>query len=61
MIVKCQKCNRYFDDEFRTTICPHNAFSANDGNNNFEVHQFDMIDEGLSDHIMLVTDLRLKK
>ena len=38
MIVKCQKCNRYFDDEFRTTICPHNAFSANDGNNNFEVH-----------------------
>ncbi len=29
--------------------------------NNFEVHQFDMIDEGLSDHIMLVTDLRLKK
>ncbi len=28
---------------------------------NFIVHQFDMVDEGLSDHIMLVTDLRLKK
>ncbi|MFL9482016.1 endonuclease/exonuclease/phosphatase family protein [Chitinophagaceae bacterium LWZ2-11] len=29
--------------------------------NNFEVKQFDMVDEGLSDHIMLVCDLRLKK
>lgn len=28
---------------------------------NFEVHQFDMVDEGLSDHIMLVTDLDFKK
>lgn len=27
----------------------------------FEVKQFDMVDEGLSDHIMLVTDLLLKK
>jgi endonuclease/exonuclease/phosphatase family metal-dependent hydrolase len=27
----------------------------------FEVKQFDMIDEDLSDHIMLVTDLILKK
>lgn len=29
--------------------------------NNFEIKQFDMVDEGLSDHIMLVTDLVLKK
>lgn len=28
--------------------------------NSFEVLQFDMVDEGLSDHIMLVTDLKLK-
>jgi endonuclease/exonuclease/phosphatase family metal-dependent hydrolase len=27
----------------------------------FEVKQFDMVDEDLSDHIMLVTDLVLKK
>lgn len=29
--------------------------------NNFEIKQFDMVDEGLSDHIMLVSDLVLKK
>ncbi|HEX3025224.1 MAG TPA: endonuclease/exonuclease/phosphatase family protein [Chitinophagaceae bacterium] len=29
--------------------------------NNFNIRQFDMVDEGLSDHIMLVTDLSLKK
>lgn len=28
---------------------------------NFEVKQFDMVDEDLSDHIMLVSDLLLKK
>lgn len=28
---------------------------------NFDVKQFDMVDENLSDHIMLVTDLLLKK
>lgn len=27
----------------------------------FQVHQFDMVDEDLSDHIMLVSDLSLKK
>jgi endonuclease/exonuclease/phosphatase family metal-dependent hydrolase len=27
----------------------------------FEVKQFDMVDEALSDHIMLVADIRLKK
>jgi len=33
-------------------ILPHSSF---------EVKMFDMIDEGLSDHIMLVADLQLKK
>jgi endonuclease/exonuclease/phosphatase family metal-dependent hydrolase len=28
--------------------------------NGFNIHQFDMIDEGLSDHLMLVADLGLK-
>lgn len=38
MIVKCDVCYRYFDDEFRMTICPHDTFAANDGNNNFAHH-----------------------
>lgn len=29
--------------------------------NHFIIHQFDMVDEDLSDHIMLVTDVSLKK
>jgi endonuclease/exonuclease/phosphatase family metal-dependent hydrolase len=29
--------------------------------NNFTIKQFDLVDEDLSDHIMLVTDLRVKK
>lgn len=36
MIIKCLECNKYFDDEFRTTSCPHDTFSANDGKNNFK-------------------------
>ena len=28
--------------------------------NNFSIHQFDLVDEDLSDHLMLVTDLSLK-
>lgn len=35
MIVECKKCLRAYDDEFRWTICPHETFAANDGNNNF--------------------------
>ena len=38
MIVRCEQCLWYFDDEFRSTLCPHAAFPANDGQNNFEVH-----------------------
>lgn len=29
--------------------------------NNFTIKQFDMVDEDLSDHVMLITDLRVKK
>lgn len=38
MIVKCLDCNAYFDDEFRSYVCPHDTFAANDGNNNFAYH-----------------------
>jgi hypothetical protein len=38
MIVQCPDCKRRFDDEFRTTICPHETFAANDGLNNFAHH-----------------------
>lgn len=38
MIIQCVKCNARFDDEFRTTICPHETFAANDGKNNFSHH-----------------------
>lgn len=40
MIVKCKKCQMYFDDEFRLTVCPHRTFMANDGRNNFEHHPY---------------------
>jgi len=29
--------------------------------NHFNIMQFDMVDEDLSDHILLVTDVQLKK
>jgi hypothetical protein len=39
MIVDCvYGCGARFDDEFRTTICPHETFAANDGRNNFRHH-----------------------
>jgi len=38
MIVKCDNCTLYYDDEFRTTICPHETFMANDGKNNFKYY-----------------------
>lgn len=49
MIVQCARkdgCGRFFDDEFRTTICLHEAFPANDGKNNFTTHD----DAYLSDY-----------
>lgn len=38
MIITCRTCAARFDDEFRSTICPHNTFAANDGENNFAHH-----------------------
>lgn len=35
MIMQCPKCGLAFDDEFRTTLCPHGTFAVNDGANNF--------------------------
>lgn len=31
----CTVCWAEYDDEFRTTLCPHDDFPANDGANNF--------------------------
>lgn len=36
MIIKCEECNKYYDDKFRDTSCPHVTFLANDGHNNFK-------------------------
>lgn len=36
MILQCDACQRWYDDEFRRTYCPHTTFPANDGNNNFQ-------------------------
>jgi hypothetical protein len=36
MIIQCDKCQKYYDDEFRDTSCPHDTFLANDGQNNFK-------------------------
>jgi hypothetical protein len=38
MIIRCRECEKYFDDEYRTTICPHETFPANDGENRFAHH-----------------------
>lgn len=38
MIVLCLECQKYFDDEFRMTYCPHHTFPANDGRNHFAHH-----------------------
>lgn len=38
MVVQCHKCNKYFEDEYRTYVCPHKAFNANDGFNNFSIN-----------------------
>lgn len=46
MIVDCLNCSASFDDEFRTTICPHGTFAANDGKNNFAHHPESHLSEG---------------
>lgn len=35
MKVYCAKCDTNYDDEFRSTVCPHMTFPANDGSNAF--------------------------
>lgn len=40
MKTKCNTCWIEYDDEFRSTLCPHPTFPANDGNNTFQ-HQVD--------------------
>lgn len=39
MIVECETCGSKFEDEYRTYICPHEAFPANNGDNTFTVHK----------------------
>jgi len=34
----CDKCRWSYDDQYRSTICPHPTFAANDGQNNFAHH-----------------------
>lgn len=46
MIIKCPDCSKYFEDVFRSTECPHAAFDANDGENNFSVHEESYLSEG---------------
>lgn len=38
MIIQCSACHQFFDDEFRSTLCPHETFPANDGCNRFAHH-----------------------
>lgn len=45
MIVYCLTCRKRYDDEFRWTLCPHNTFAANDGNNNFAHHPESFLEE----------------
>jgi hypothetical protein len=44
MIVRCQRCSFYFDDEFRWAYCPHGTFPANDGRNHFAHHPESYLD-----------------
>src|SRR5258708_12808844 len=38
MIVRCAECRSYFEDVYRTKLCPHETFAANDGQNRFQHH-----------------------
>lgn len=39
MVVQCPTCKLHYDDEFRNTDCQHEAFLANDGQNNFKIYE----------------------
>lgn len=43
MIVQCSQCGWTYDDKFRSTMCPHDLFPANDGDNNFTIHHESVI------------------
>lgn len=45
MISRCTECGKYFEDEYRSWVCPHDAFPANDGSNHFEVHNESYLSE----------------
>lgn len=47
MLIRCSTCQRVLDDQFRTTICPHQTFAANDGANNFAHHPDSYLGDGL--------------
>ncbi len=52
-------CGASFDDEFRTTICPHQTFAANDGHNHFAHHPESLITyPDNKGHVRLIADLR---
>jgi hypothetical protein len=51
MIVQCKDCKKYYDDQFRYTICPHDTFLANDGRNNFMYHEDSYLSDKKPDHI----------
>ena len=39
MRVNCPQCKRRFENRYRSVLCPHRAFPANDGHNNFKTHE----------------------
>lgn len=64
MIVKCEKCNKYFDDEFRDTTCPHGTFLANNGRNHFKHYREAWLEDhepGLWEHGKYSAWLRANK
>lgn len=38
MIVQCKDCQKWYEDVYRSTECPHSTFNANDGYNKFAHH-----------------------
>jgi len=60
MIVQCDKCNLYFEDCLRSTLCPHRAFPANDGNNNFAVHEDAYLDPLSPDDAQRIDEIAKK-
>lgn len=53
MIIYCPNCPMKFDDEYRSTICPHHTFPANDGRNNFAHHPEALLTEKKMPEVLL--------